>query len=164
MGCFRQISTGGRFVCGIRAHTQDIECWGQDVVLDYLDNDWLTVPSGEFVEVASGDYHVCARRLDGTVTCWGDGAADPPGWRFVQISAGWANSCGLREDGMVDCWGGEASSGHAEPPTGQFLQVTVGAGNLACGLRPDGSVDCWGGPKPGDSILSTTSDRPVQTH
>jgi alpha-tubulin suppressor-like RCC1 family protein len=74
-------------------------------------------------------HHVCARRADGSVLCWGQGlqgqlgnggtsnsstavvvsgigGANPGA---VQIAAGAYHACALRSDGQVLCWGGNSN-------------------------------------------------------
>lgn len=162
--CFEQISAGARFACGVRTVDKAIRCWGYDVSDSGSGGrGWTTIPEGSFSEVRSGEYHVCGRRLDQSVVCWGDLAREPPAGAFTQVSAGWVSSCGLREDGRVECWGGEGWAGWTLPPGGSFRQVSVGAGNHACGLRPSGTVECWGGepavlgPPPGGVMFTRIS-------
>jgi alpha-tubulin suppressor-like RCC1 family protein len=62
------------------------------------------------VRVSAGASHACARLSDGSVACWGGGAAPAPapvagvaGATF--IAAGRDRTCALLADGMVNCWG-----------------------------------------------------------
>ncbi len=59
-------------------------------------------------DIAVGTRHSCAVRIDGGITCWGDGddgkTAAPRG-AFKQASVGTTHSCGLRTDGEIVCWG-----------------------------------------------------------
>jgi alpha-tubulin suppressor-like RCC1 family protein len=79
------------------------------------------------VDLALGFLHTCARRLDGTVQCWGedgtgelgdgipfDGGSRPPALvpqpvvgvsDAVAIASGVSHSCIARKDGSVSCWG-----------------------------------------------------------
>jgi alpha-tubulin suppressor-like RCC1 family protein len=78
------------------------------------------------VQVALGYIHTCARRLDGTVLCWGENGAGQIGdgvpfdgsrpevtipQRVVnirdatQVAAGISHTCALRRTGGVSCWG-----------------------------------------------------------
>jgi alpha-tubulin suppressor-like RCC1 family protein len=61
------------------------------------------------VRVSAGASHACARLSDGSVACWGGGAAPAPapvagvaGATF--IAAGRDRTCALLADGMVNCW------------------------------------------------------------
>jgi alpha-tubulin suppressor-like RCC1 family protein len=79
------------------------------------------------VDLALGFLHTCARRLDGTVQCWGedgtgelgdgipfDGGSRPPALvpqpvvgvsDAVAIASGVSHSCIARKGGSVSCWG-----------------------------------------------------------
>ena len=44
-----------------------INCWGRN------DKSQAVAPTGnEYVQIATGDHHSCAVRVDQTVVCWGD--------------------------------------------------------------------------------------------
>jgi alpha-tubulin suppressor-like RCC1 family protein len=65
------------------------------------------------VRLSAGASHACARLSDGSVTCWGAGAAPAPapvagvaGATF--IAAGRDRTCALLADGLVSCWGERA--------------------------------------------------------
>lgn len=76
---------------------------------------------GLAVEIAAGNNHTCARLRDGTVQCWGVGAAgqlgdDSGAFRgapvrahgldgAVQVVAEGERSCAVRVDGSLWCWG-----------------------------------------------------------
>jgi hypothetical protein len=89
----------------------------------------------------------CGIRGDGTLRCWGDGAAEPPAGTYTAITSGSSQdehlTCALRDDGRVACWG-SGSAGQRNLPTGELLQVTSG-GDFACGIRKENrQVVCWG--------------------
>lgn len=52
------------------------------------------------------------------------------------------HSCIIQADNTIVCWGLN-NKGQALPPTGTFLQVTIG-GHHTCGIRTDKTVACWG--------------------
>jgi alpha-tubulin suppressor-like RCC1 family protein len=81
-------------------------------------------------EVATGNYHTCARKTDGTLWCWGladsgqigDGTTAAAscgsipchplpvqvttlGSSVVEVAAGWYHTCARKADGTVWCWG-----------------------------------------------------------
>lgn len=78
------------------------------------------------VKLALGYIHTCARRLDGTVLCWGENGAGqlgdgvpfdggrPPALvpqrvvdvrDAIEVAAGISHTCALRRSGEVACWG-----------------------------------------------------------
>lgn len=105
----------------------------------------LTPPGGsDFVDVAVGTDHACARRVDGTLTCWGDdgsGRASPPSGVFLDVCATGDKSCGVRSDHTAICWGNDGS--YRPPPGVMFDRVACGASYI-CGLTSAGDVRCWG--------------------
>jgi alpha-tubulin suppressor-like RCC1 family protein len=88
---------------------------------------WLfPLPSGDtFVDITAGDHHTCARKLDGSVYCWGlnhlgqAGVASSrtcSGYNCVdrprlvlsstmQVDAGRDHTCALDTAGVARCWG-----------------------------------------------------------
>ncbi|MCK5524101.1 MAG: hypothetical protein KAI83_13300 [Thiomargarita sp.] len=52
------------------------------------------------------------------------------------------HSCVIQADNSLVCWGLN-KEGQAMPPSGTFLQVTVG-GHHSCAIRTDKTVACWG--------------------
>ena len=98
-----------------------------------------------FVQVGTGENHVCAVRSDGSAQCWGDnddGQLDlPSGVKFRQIASGRRFSCGITTEETLACWG-RNSQQQADPPDGRFTEVVAGWDH-ACALGPDGAA-CWG--------------------
>lgn len=126
------------------------------------------------VQVAAGETHTCARRSDGTVSCWGSpgaalgygGSANWPIPKTVSgvsdaedISAGGTHTCAVRAMGRVSCWGlndvGQVGNGSTSmwelTPQGvsgvtAAVQVALGAEH-SCALNDGVTVDmgqCWG--------------------
>ncbi|MBK6578357.1 MAG: hypothetical protein IPG17_19600 [Sandaracinaceae bacterium] len=96
------------------------------------------------LELAAGDYHLCARRSTGVV-CWGSGQARQNGdagaldrmlpaavagtdGSEVALCSAIVHSCALRSDGTVRCWGdgtrGQLGRGTVETPRANALEVT----------------------------------------
>ncbi len=128
------LATGQFTLCALRKdHT--VWCKGQlgswilrgDPLKTTGNTDWVQIPNLTDVAAISlgGDY-ACARKLDGTVACWGDNDAGQLGdgttisrikpapvvglAKVVQVSAGTNHACALVESGAVMCWG-EATTG-----------------------------------------------------
>ncbi len=80
-----------------------------------------TAPGLRAVQLASGDFHSCARLADGTVRCWGKNGqgqlGDGTRWNrvvpvvvkrltdVVEIAAEGSRTCAVRANGEVWCWG-----------------------------------------------------------
>lgn len=124
-------------------------------------------------DVASGYVHSCARKIDGTVWCWGDnndgqlgdgtsGSPDHP----TPVQASIANvaevvvndgaTCARKTDGTLWCWGnnqdgqlGDGTTTGSPTPVQvaslgtKVAQITLGTG-FGCALETDGTVWCWG--------------------
>ena len=104
-------------------------------------------PNGRFVEISGdGGFHFCARRADGTATCWGGdnefGQKDVPPGRWNQIYVHFFTTCGVRVDGTVACWG-LRSDWMQMMPKNPVDRITLGGG-LACALFDGDRPICWG--------------------
>ena len=172
-GTFTSVSAGGAHSCAIR-DGGSMECWGGDA--STASSGWtcrvdsqgnanceseatvgsvevplqVMAPEGTFKAVASGSYHSCAIRTDGSLHCWGDLAALPqidPGARFVFVDVGQTSTCALTEDGTPHCWDGSAGLKSYEPgryhTTGKFESISAGVEHH-CGITSKGPLYCWG--------------------
>jgi Regulator of chromosome condensation (RCC1) repeat len=136
-------------------------------------------PAQGATQMDCGDFHTCARLVDGTVRCWGrndrgqlgDGTTvdaatpvTPAGLRgVVEVAAGASFTCARLEGGAVQCWGsgrllGDGIPRASLPPTavpnvGGALEVRA-AGLVTCARRADGAR-CWG--LEGDRARAATS-------
>ncbi len=132
-----------------------------------------SVPRG-VVDLAVGDYHICALSLDSSVRCWGDntnGQAGPhagtlivdepvsvPGLEIgvMDLSAGAFHTCALLADNTVACWGSNAfgqlgpdvqAASSATPvviPGLQGVKAVSTGAWHSCAVLSDGSLKCWG--------------------
>ncbi len=137
------------------------------------------------VEVASGDAHVCARRGDGSVWCWGLNASGQLGVgdainrpapaqvgslaHVAQVTAGASHACAIDAAGAAWCWGeneaGQLGDG-TNTPRSRPVQVAglagvtqLSAGGAhTCALEHDGSVWCWGANELGELGAGTSGD------
>jgi hypothetical protein len=114
------------------------------------------------VEIAVGWAHVCARRANGTVTCWGDDTyaqSTPPTNTFRQLAAGNFFNCAVKTSRAVLCWGHNNLGQVSGAFTGYLADVVAGVTH-ACGLDDNGSVGCWGdvfAPDPFDSFTQISA-------
>jgi alpha-tubulin suppressor-like RCC1 family protein len=152
------VSAGHQHACARRADST-VWCWGDDEfgqLGDGTTGDLATHlrlspvrvrRGGDFLTgvsaVSVGDFHSCARRVDGTAWCWGDGESGQLGdgttgapttqlrLKAVQVrrgggfltgvsavSAGDQHSCARRADGTAWCWGDDASGQLGDGTTG----------------------------------------------
>ncbi|HJZ88730.1 MAG TPA: hypothetical protein VKN99_26330 [Polyangia bacterium] len=125
-------------------------------------------------QMAAGSFFTCARRVDGTLSCWGandwgqlgDGGNQDrptpgpvsglPG--ALEVAAGYEHACARGLDSSLSCWGrgddGQLGGGVLVMGPTPTPQPVTGLGNSArqlaagvahtCALRNDGSVACWG--------------------
>jgi alpha-tubulin suppressor-like RCC1 family protein len=159
-------------------------CWGQNQSSELgigtsdatalLPTPVVTAPGGPPLTgvaiIASGQYHGCAAKVDGTVWCWGmnsDGQVGIPASMAsvaTQVSnldsvtglvAGSRHNCAYKSDGSVWCWGnnslGQLGDGITTsrftpavvPNLTGVVQLAAGDGHT-CARKSDGQVWCWG--------------------
>ncbi len=104
---------------------------------------------GGFVQVAAGDEHSVALKVDGSIVDWGSNSSGqlngtPTDAGFIQISAfGWF-SVALKADGTIVDWGQNNLGQLNGTPTGNdFVQVAAG-GYHSVALRGNGTIVDWG--------------------
>ena len=166
--------------CGVHADGQ-VSCWGTNIAgaLGGGSSDPAAhatparVPGvSAAVAVAVGTAHVCARRTDGTVSCWGSnsygqlgrgapssGASAPMNVPLpaaaTRVFAQAYSTCALLADATLSCWGqndygvlGDGTRTTRGTPlvvpglTG-VVSAAMGDYNV-CAARTDGTVRCWG--------------------
>jgi hypothetical protein len=151
-GPYVDLDVGSHTICGVRAADGGVVCWrdtppespefqGELGLPGDLER---VIPYGEygsdFVQVATGYRHACARRANGAVECWGDLAMAAPSALFSDIRSGERHACGLTLEGTLECWGDER---FIDAPTGTFSSLSVGR-SRACAVRDDSVLVCWG--------------------
>jgi alpha-tubulin suppressor-like RCC1 family protein len=128
----------------------------------------------DWVEVAAGEEHTCARKQEGTLWCWGnnaggvlgDGSQDPSETPvqvgtesdWLTVAAGAFHNCAVNIAGEAHCWGnnpfgqiGDGSGVDANWPTAVIdpdpavAWESVSADkNYACAIKVGGARWCWG--------------------
>lgn len=172
------IAAGAYHTCAIRSGGR-VACWGYNRAHGVLGNGLLTdsaIPVGvsnliDAVELTASIYHTCARRMGGSIACWGDNtygqlgnatttrAMTPTSVNGVAdattLSAGSAHVCARLATGMVSCWGlnsfgqlGDSTAVNSSVPVTVLgltdaASVSAGSGHT-CARRLSGSVVCWG--------------------
>ncbi len=174
-----QLAVGQDHACA-RLGDGKVRCWGTNL--------WGQIGDGvigggrlspveatgvvDAIEVAAGVALTCVRRIDGTVSCWGQQMtktmpssesalhASPKAIGITgvsQLAVGGYHACGLKTDGTVYCWWGANSLGeHGDgttDPTMTFTKASIaGVKQIAAGVRftcalmsADNTVRCWGG-------------------
>ena len=106
----------------------------------------------------------CARRADGSATCWGSDLQPATVTGFTKtlaVTLGSGHKCALRSDGTVRCIGsnlsGQIGNGAGGPGAANVTDpaqgvvsnladvIAITAGNdFNCALRVTGTVRCWG--------------------
>jgi hypothetical protein len=86
---------------------------------------------------------VCARKLDGSVTCWG-GLTHSPAGAYADFSVGPGYACALQSsNGIPECWSEFAEGVPPGVPPEAFVEIEAAPGN-ACARRASGTIACWG--------------------
>ena len=134
---WRDVAAADGSSCGVRGDGRLI-CWGSV-------GDWLDL-EGPFVQVEGDHYNFCARREEGSVTCFGDPYGyflydDLPGETMQHIETNTSFACGLTTTGDIVCWSKAPETSAFSGKT--WKDVAVG-GSHVCGLRDDGAVVCAG--------------------
>lgn len=127
----------------------------------------------DWSRVATGEFHTCAIRRDGSLWCWGgngggslgigtSGAGESvpravaPGTQWSFVEAGYRNTCAIQIDGSLWCWGsgtsGEIGDGELELRTAPTRVADPPAGTRWQSVDLSGTHD-------GAHVCGVRSDR-----
>jgi alpha-tubulin suppressor-like RCC1 family protein len=124
------IATGGYHTCGIR-EGNTLWCWGNAAygelgaggAADQEQPQQVSKPTAGWTSVATGYYHSCATRNDGSLWCWGynhDGelgigtttnvtrphqVTTPAATAWASVTAGLLHTCAIGSGTTLWCWG-----------------------------------------------------------
>lgn len=135
---WKSVSAGlGETTCGRRA-TKRIYCWGRDNngqvgngpgSSTNVESPTAVGTNADWTSVSTGGYHVCGRRSNGRIYCWGDdldGAVGDGGTGidrpsptqiaggfadWTAVSAGLTHTCARRGNGRLYCFGSDINGG-----------------------------------------------------
>jgi alpha-tubulin suppressor-like RCC1 family protein len=189
------VSAGDLHTCAVRKNGQ-VYCWGYNAYGQLGDGTTSnraipTLVSGGFtdwIEVSSGGFHTCARRINGQLYCWGYNNYGQLGngtltnqtvpalvaggfTDWVTVTTGLYHACAVRSSGALYCWGynffgqlGIGSTTNQNTPSlvsgGSWRMVSGGEGHT-CGLSS--SLYCWGNNSFGQIGDGTTQNRTTPT-
>ncbi|MBI4700605.1 MAG: hypothetical protein HY744_05490 [Deltaproteobacteria bacterium] len=138
--------------------------------------------------VATGGYHTCAVKKDGTLWCWGrnadgelgDGTTQSKsspvqvsalGTSALAVAAGGYHTCAVKAGGTLWCWGnneyGQLGDGTTQDETSPVQVSVLGTSALAvaggqahtCAVKAGGTLWCWGRNANGQLGDGTTQDK-----
>lgn len=142
-GAFTHVSSGGYHNCGVTIGGE-LQCWAP--------NDITMPPVGDasnYTQVMAGSMELnCALDTEGTMTCWGDDAANIDTLTNISsINNSSSNIvCVDKIDGTAICVGDSLTM----PPYLYDLPSDLAMHHLsatlshACGTQADGTLICWG--------------------
>lgn len=137
---YRAMDAGSTSTCAIHRKDGHIVCWGLN---DFGQANALL---GSYSSLSMGQYHGCAIKKNGTLTCWGLPSAMPQGkqgtGRYRKVSSGDDHTCAIRNNKTLECWG-DNSYGELEAPPGKYRDLST-RGNHSCAVTTDNQVKCWG--------------------
>ncbi len=139
------VAAGARVTCALHADAT-VSCWGSGQVGELGDGNtgsYSAVPApvpglDHVAQLAMSSSHVCARREDRSVACWGHNR-----WAQTGRPSSYAEN-----------------QPRALPPTNDAIDVAVG-GRHSCLVSANGVVRCWGDHYEGELGIATWRDQYV---
>ncbi len=191
----KELAVGGDFSCALD-NGGHVRCWGSDALGQLGDGDAsggsavkgpTLAKISQAAQIDAGYQHVCVRKTNPLVACWGSNAQGQLGvmpdgnvhatplnvsglTSAKQVSAGGGHTCvveALTGDNVL-CWGANGSGQLGQTPgSGDFTPKAISglAGSLvAVGKNSScavvaGAVDCWGANGSGQLGDGTNTDR-----
>ena len=157
--------------------TEDGEHWegfGQDLLLD---EQFDTMPEGQWSQIVSTHHESCGLDTEGSIQCWGLDAdlrdligesPDGDGWlRLMRRTNQWEEQtfCAIHTDGDLDCWGrgGGARQQLADgvPDGDQWVDAVI-SNRVICALEENGNIECWHGSYEPDPRFDTYQEASVE--
>ena len=156
-GSFIDVAALGKTTCAID-DLGDIQCWGRNNYNLVSDK-----PTGSFVALDAGAFHICAIADDQSVHCWGieDGSLEDTGQitpaasatNALSISSGPFHTCALDSTGQAHCWGAD-DNGQVTVP----LRDIQRGETIRCDITPFDGTDS--GTVVDTDIIVSNSKRP----
>lgn len=192
-GTWVKLSAGYNFACGLQPDGR-LRCWGQNAAGQIGDGSTGSSPTPapvgqdeiiDWVDVATGEAHTCARRASGQVSCWGSNARGQlvsdltrtqrtlptpitMDGAWTTLALGDAHTCLLDDQAQLWCAGfagsgalGVADDGSRREPSlveRVWNSVTTGT-NTTCGITSASELACWGSGEIGQIGDGTRFDR-----
>jgi alpha-tubulin suppressor-like RCC1 family protein len=182
---YERVAAGGESVCALRSDHR-LRCWGDNTYGSLGDGtttgrNYPTIvadDSPEWVDVAVGARHACARRMDSSLWCWGDNGhgqlllgalpslssaplrVDVGHVEWTGIATGGGHTCAVSADHNLWCAGADGFGQLGDSPqhripsqvAGSWRAVFAGGSNT-CAQADDDSLSCWG-----DNLLYQVGD------
>jgi len=193
-GRMAKVAAGRDHTCAL-ATDGAVSCWGKNTEGQLGESSGQPSKTAQPVAgleadvagICAGLEHTCARKLDGSVWCWGGngdgqlGTGDnrnrsaPTRVTFegevASVKCGYFRTCMLMKDGTILCWGqnnygqlGDGTKVNRSRPTRIPTFFNAGGvfvgGRHTCATRSDRSLYCWGFNFYGQLGDGTTEDQP----
>lgn len=138
-------AAGSAWICGL-SEEGALRCTGSSSVISAVPQ------SGHYAQISGGNWYLCARRADGTASCWDEDSQqiDRLG-PYTTLDAGPRGACGVAENGELRCWGDV----FVEDDSGPYKDVSVGTA-IACALDRQSVIWCWWDPTIVSNVVPPT--------